>query len=174
MCLDGDALAWEALVMRYRRFIYSIPVKFGFKGADASDIFQNVCLKLIEHLHEVKDESKLSAWLSTITTRQCLTVVSAKYRETPTADEEFEEPLDPTQTLEEIRLLTEAQQDIRDCIQQLPPRCRSLIDMLYFEQGSFTYQEISETLGIPVPSIGPNRARCLEKLKRIFQQRGIK
>ena len=174
MCLNGDALAWEALVMRYRRFIYSIPIKFGFKSVDAADIFQNVCLKLIEHLHEVKDESKLSAWLSTITTRQCLSIVSAKFRETPTADEEFEEPLDPSLNLEEIRLLTEAQQDIRDCIQQLSPRCRSLIDMLYFDQRSPTYQEISETLRIPVPSIGPSRARCLEKLKTILQKRGIK
>jgi len=70
MCLNGDALAWEALIMRYRRFIYSIPVKFGFRAADASDVFQTVCLKLIEHLHEVKDENKLSAWLATIKTRQ--------------------------------------------------------------------------------------------------------
>jgi len=44
MCLNGDALAWEALVMRYRRFIYSIPVKFGFKSVDAADVFQTVCL----------------------------------------------------------------------------------------------------------------------------------
>ncbi len=174
MCLNGDALAWEVLVMRYRRLIFSIPVKFGFSPADAADVFQTVCLKLIEHLHEVKDETKLGAWLSTITTRQCLSVISARHRETPTADEDFEEPLDPSKNLEEIRIVTEAQQSLRECVQYLSPRCRSLIDMLYFDTRSLSYQQISEALGMPVASIGPNRARCLEKLKKILQQRGIK
>jgi RNA polymerase sigma factor (sigma-70 family) len=174
MCLNGDALAWEALVMRYRRFIYSIPVKFGFGPADAADVFQTVCLKIIEHLHEIKDERKLGAWLSTITQRQCLTVLSARHRETPTADEDFQEPADPSRNLEEIRILTETQQNLRECVQQLPPRCRSLIDMLYFDARSLSYQQISEALSMPVASIGPNRARCLEKLKKILQQRGIK
>jgi len=174
MCLNGDALAWEALVMRYRRFIYSIPVRFGFGPADAADVFQTVCLKVIEHLHEVKDERKLGAWLSTITTRQCLSVLSARHRETPTADEDFDEPVDPSKNLEEIRVTAEAQQTLRDCVQQLPPRCKSLIDMLYFDARSLSYQQISEALAMPVASIGPNRARCLEKLKKILQQRGIK
>ena len=72
MCLKGDAEAWEALITRYRRLIYSVPVRFGFSTADAADVFQAVCLKLIEHLHEVKDETKVSAWLITTTTRQCI------------------------------------------------------------------------------------------------------
>ena len=74
LCLKGDSRAWETLILRYRRLIYSIPVKFNFGTADASDVFQAVCLKLIEHLHELKDESKVSAWLITTTTRQCIHV----------------------------------------------------------------------------------------------------
>jgi len=174
MCLTGDAAAWEALIMRYRRFIFSIPVKFGFRAADASDVFQTVCLKLIEHLHEVKDENKLSAWLATIATRQCLSVMSSKYREAVTADDDFQDPADPAKNLEDIRILTEQQQAVRDCVQDLPPRCRSLIEMLYFDVRSLTYQEISQEIGMPVASIGPNRARCLEKLKKILQQRRVK
>ena len=174
LCLNGDAGAWEALVKRYRRFIYSIPVKFGFRTADAADVFQTVCLKLIEHLHEVKDENKLSAWLATITTRQCISLMSSRNREAATSDDEFEERLDPERTTEEVRIFTEQQQSIRECVQDLPQRCRSLIDMLYFDARSLSYQEISQSIGMPVASIGPNRARCLEKLKKIIQQRGIK
>jgi RNA polymerase sigma factor (sigma-70 family) len=174
LCLQGDTGAWEALILRYRRFIYSIPVKFGFRSFDASDIFQTVCLSFLEHLHELKDETKINAWLSTTTSRQCLKLLADKQRETPTPDEQFEDTLDPTLNLEEIRLLTEEQQELRDCIDLLPPRCRSLIDMLYFDQGSPTYQEISDSLGIPVPGIGPNRARCLEKLRKILRERGVK
>lgn len=174
LCLKGDATAWESLILRYRRFIYSFPVKFKFKRQDIADVFQSVCVSLLEHLQELKDETKIHAWLSTTATRHCLRVLTEKQKETPTADEEFEEPLDPTLNLEEIRLLSEAQQGLRDCVDSLPSKCRSLIDLLYFDQQSPTYQEISETLGIPVANIGPNRARCLEKLRKILREHGIK
>src|SRR5260370_20623036 len=104
MCLEGDALAWETLIMRYRRFIYSIPVRFGFRSPDAADIFQNVCVKLIEHLHEVKDEKKLSAWLATITSRQCLSVTYAKQRESAPPDKGLGEPSDTADNIEDFRI----------------------------------------------------------------------
>ena len=174
LCLKGDATAWEALILRYRRFIYSFPAKFGFRMFDAADIFQGVCVSLLEHLHELKDEAKITAWLSTTASRQCMRVSMEAQKETPTADEEFQDTLDPSLNLEEIRLLNEAQQDLRDCVERLPLKCRGLITMLYFDQSSPTYQEISDTLGMPVPAVGPNRARCLEKLRKILRERGIK
>ena len=173
LCLQGDAEAWEMLIMRYRRLIFSIPVRFGFMPADAADVFQAVCLKLIEHLHEVKDESKVSSWLITTTTRQCLYVRSLKYRETE-PDEDFKEPVDPAENMEEIRVFTEKQQTVRQSVEQLTGRCRDLVELLYFDQHSYTYEEISGILGMPVPSIGPTRARCLEKLRAILRRRGIK
>ena len=173
LCLKGDAQAWEALIVRYRRLIYSVPVRFSFSYADASDVFQAVCLKLIEHLHELKDETKVSAWLITTTTRQCIHLKSLRYRETG-VDDDFEEPPDPTENLESIRIQTEEQQAVREAVEQLPERCRNLLDMLYFDARSLSYEDISEKLDIPVPSIGPTRARCLEKLKTLLRRRGIK
>ena len=48
-CLGGDSDAWEALILRYKRLIYSIPIRAGFSPVDAADIFQSVCLKLFEN-----------------------------------------------------------------------------------------------------------------------------
>jgi RNA polymerase sigma factor (sigma-70 family) len=173
MCLKGDAGAWEALIVRYRRLIYSVPVRFGFSSADAADVFQAVCLKLIEHLHEVKDETKVSSWLITTTTRQCIHVKALKYRESGT-DDEFEEPPDPGENLEELRIMTEQQQTVRDAVDQLTGRCRTLVEMLYFDQRALSYEEISRIMGMPVASVGPTRARCLDKLRTILRRRGIK
>src|SRR5437870_8088110 len=100
MCLRGDAQAWEALIMRYRRLIYSVPVRFGFSSADAADVFQAVCVKLLEHLHEVKDDRKISLWLMKITVRMCIQLKGLKTRESG-SDQEIEEPLDPGENLEE-------------------------------------------------------------------------
>ncbi len=173
MCLTGDATAWETLVRRYRRFIYSIPVKFGLQPQDAADIFQTVCVKWIEHLHELRDERKLKPWLFTTTTRQCLTLGLAKQREVGATDEQFEELFGPANDLDEMKISVERQQAIRDSVERLPERCRSLIEMLYLDGSFRTYQEISQLVGMPAASVGPNRARCLEKLKKILQKRGL-
>src|SRR4030095_2196975 len=173
MCLKGDGNAWEALIRRYRRLIYSVPVRFGFEDADAADIFQAVCLKLLEHLHEVKDERRISAWLVTTTTRQCLHLRVLKTRETTGEDENVEDRQDPSINLEELRVVTEEQQSIREAVEELGGRCQSLIGLLYFDSTSPTYDEISRQMGIPVSSIGPTRARCLDKLSTILRRRGF-
>jgi RNA polymerase sigma factor (sigma-70 family) len=172
LCLRGDPLAWEALIRRYRRLIYSVPIRFGFTTPDANDVFQNVCLKLLEHLHEVRIERKIGSWLVTTAIRQCLAVKAMKRRESGN-EEEIEEPEDPTANLEEIRILAEELQAMREAIEQLSYRCKSLITLLYLDRRSPTYEEISAELHMPEPSIGPTKLRCLEKLRVLLGRRGI-
>ena len=172
LCLGGEAGAWESLILRYRRLIFSIPVKFNFSTADASDVFQAVCLKLIEHLHELKDETKVSAWLITTTTRQCIHVRSQRLRES-SGEEDFEEPAASGVNVEEIQIQTQEQQNIREAVEKLPDRCRRLLELLYFETTSPSYEEIGKLMNMPVASIGPTRARCLEKLRTVFRRKGI-
>jgi RNA polymerase sigma factor (sigma-70 family) len=173
MCLSGDALAWETLIIRYRRLIFSVPVRFGFPPADAADVFQGVCVKLLEHLHEVKDETKISAWLITTTTRQCIHLKSLRHRESG-IDEDFEEPADPADNMEEVQIFSERQQAVRDAVEELASRCRSLVAMLYFDSRNLSYDEIGREMGMPVASVGPTRARCLEKLRMILRRKGLK
>ena len=173
LCLAGDAKAWEALIMRYKRLIYSIPLRFSLSVADASDVFQSVCLILIEHLHELKMEYSLASWLTTTTSRQCLRVRELGNREPRADDEELEEPEAP-EHLEEVHLQIEEQQAIRESVELLPDRCRDLIELLYFDTQAPKYDDVAQRLSIPVSSIGPTRARCLEKLRTILRRRGIK
>jgi RNA polymerase sigma factor (sigma-70 family) len=172
LCLAGDAGAWESLILRYRRLIYSVPVKFNFTAADASDVFQAICLKLIEHLHELKDETKVSAWLITTTTRQCIHVRAQRMREC-SSEEDFEEPAASDINVEDIQIQTQEQQNIRDAVEKLPDRCRRLLELLYFETANPSYEEIGRKMNMPVASIGPTRARCLEKLRTVFRRKGI-
>lgn len=180
LCIGGDAAAWEALILRYRRLIYSITVRFGLPRHDAADAFQAVCLKLIEHLPRLKDETKVSAWLITTTTRQCLEWRAQVNREADqrepgeNKDEEFEEPLDPADSLEDIRLQVEKQQAIREAVGELPEKCRILLEMLYFDTVPHSYEEVGAKLSMPEASVGPNRLRCMERLRVILRRRGIK
>jgi len=171
-CLKGDSLAWETLILRYRRLIFSIPVRFNFSAADCSDVFQAVCLRLIEHLGELKDSTKVSSWLITTTTRQCIHVRAQKHRES-IADIEFDEPEDPGHSVETIRIQSQEQQSVREAVTQLSERCRHLLDLLYFDTKNPSYEAIAQTMKMPVASIGPTRARCLEKLRTVLRREGI-
>jgi RNA polymerase sigma factor (sigma-70 family) len=172
-CLSGESEAWETLILRYRRLIFSIPNKFNFSPSDCNDVFQTVCVKLIEHLQDLKDESKVSSWLITTTTRHCIHVRSVKHRDV--SDEEgMEETPDPAETSEAVRVRADREQKVRDAIGEMSERCRRLLELLYLDPSDPSYVEISEKLNMPVPSIGPTRARCLEKLRRLLRQRGVR
>ena len=171
-CLDGEAEAWETLIMRYRRLIFSIPNKFGFSPSDCNDVFQTVCVKLIEHLQDLKDESKVSAWLITTTTRHCIHFRSMQQRNVSDV-EGMEETPDLSVSTEETRVQSDREQKVRAAIGKMADRCRRLLELLYLDPSSPSYVEISEKLRMPVPSIGPTRARCLDKLRKLLRRRGI-
>ena len=172
LCLKGEAQAWEALIRKYRRLVFSIPVRFNLSGADANDVFQSVCVKLIENIHKLKDESKVSAWLITTTTRQCIHQQSIRRRDV-SHEEMGEEPPDPNQGAENISIATQRQQAVREAIVETPERCRRLLQLLYFEPTNPSYEDISTVMDMPVSSIGPTRARCLEKLRILLRRRGL-
>ncbi len=71
-CLNGKDQAWEALLTRFQRLIYSIPFRYGLPEHDANDIFQNVSLLLLENLHTLRDRQRLGASLVIAVRCQCL------------------------------------------------------------------------------------------------------
>jgi RNA polymerase sigma factor (sigma-70 family) len=175
LCLDGVEAAWETLVRRYQRLVYSIPLKAGLGEEAASDVFQSVCVRLVEHLGALKDRGKLASWLITTTTRECWRTSNRSRREAPIgeggdADDgpPVREVADERPLAEDEQLRLEEQQRVRGAVDGLPERCRELISLLYYAEERPSYEEISRRLQMPVPSIGPTRARCLEKLRKIM------
>ena len=91
------------------------------------------------------------------------------------SDEEgMEETPDPGETGEAVRIRLDREQRVRDAVGEMPERCRRLLELLYLDSSNPSYEEIAQKLSMPVPSIGPTRARCLEKLRRVLRQRGVR
>jgi RNA polymerase sigma factor (sigma-70 family) len=176
-CLDGDHFAWEALIARYQRLIYSIPIKARLSQDDAADIFQSVCLKLYEKLSTIRDSEKISSWLITTTTRECWRLSARNRRErVPAGNDEDEDSLlkeIPAKgpLADEQRETLEQQQQVRQAVEALPDRCRELITMLFYQKDELSYVDIAGRMRMPVPSVGPTRARCLEKLKKLLEDK---
>ena len=175
-CLDGDSSAWEALIARYQRLIYSIPMKSRLLPDDAADVFQSVCLKLYEKLSTLRDHERVSSWLITTTTREVWRVAARNRREAAPTGTDNEEDTDVLSRIasagplaDEQRESLEQQQAVRQAVEALPERCRNLVTMLFYEKDDLSYADIARKMNMPVPSVGPTRARCLEKLKKLLQ-----
>lgn len=177
-CLAGDSAAWESLVLRYQRLIYSVPLRAGFSPVDAADIFQSVCLTLLKKLPTLRDRSRVSSWLITTTTRECWRVAEKRRRETQPSiyggeyDRDILNNLESSEPLaEQRRISLERQQAVREAVAALNERCRLLISMLFLGKEELSYAEIARRAGIPQNSLGPNRARCLQRLRRLLEGR---
>jgi RNA polymerase sigma factor (sigma-70 family) len=175
-CLEGDAEAWGALIVRYQRLIYSIPLKARLSTDDAADIFQAVCLKLYEKLSTLREHEKIVAWLITTTTRETWRLSARQRREgqsTASDSEDDGEGLDQIPATgplaDEQRQVLEQQQIVREGIAAMSERCRELISMLFYQKDELSYADIAARMKMPVASIGPTRARCLEKLRKLLQ-----
>ena len=73
--------------------------------------------------------------------------------------------LQPGEGVDRDLLRRERDRAVLDGLAELAPENRRLLVLLHAEP-RVSYQQISNTLGIPTGSIGPTRARCLNKLRK--------
>lgn len=170
-CLAGDDGAWNELVDRYGRLVYSIPRRLGLSEADAEDVFQNVFVTLLRSLGQLRDQTRLSAWLITTTRRETWRLGRTGARR---AEDELDEslPADDPAALDDV-LRWEREDGVRQAMLRLDGRCRELLTALFLEPATPSYEAVASRLGIPVGSIGPTRARCFKKLDAILRELGI-
>jgi len=172
-CLKGDDDAWSALIEKYKRLIYSVPVKYGFNADDANDIFQAVCLELLSELPKLRKPKALPKWLIQVASHKCFHRRLQQQR-TEVSDEVEKQPEEtvPSQ-MEEILREAEEEQTLRDALSALAPRCRQLVEMLFFEEPARPYKDVAASLGIATGSIGFIRQRCLERLRKQLVEAGF-
>src|SRR2546421_12895297 len=162
----GDQGAWYELAPRYAPLVYTICPWYRLSNHDIEDVGQNVWLLLVERLGKLRGPAALPGWLATTTARECLRVVTAASKA-----ERLGTGLDDSvlfvddRVIDEELLVAERNAALRAAFAELPPRCQQLLSMLLSDP-PHSYTEINTKTGIPVGSIGPQRARCLERMRR--------
>ncbi len=178
-CRRGDQAAWETLYKRYKRLIYSIPHHAGLSEDLAAEVFQEVFRQLIEQLDRIEQPARIRAWLVTIARRETLRIIRHGHRSVPFNDDEtddetdFDDPPDGSPLPDDLLMRLETQHLIHQTVLSLEERCRTLLTLLFYRTETPPYAEIAAALGVSEGSIGPTRARCLEKLRRLLEQSGL-
>jgi len=179
-CRRGEAEAWEVLVNRYQRLIFTIPLRAGLDEDRAAEVFQHTFTALLKHLDRIEQPERVRAWLVTTARREALRMASKLKAELnfsdtdevdsqPTYEDVPGDELLPDEELERL----EEQHLIRTTIASLDERCRRLLTLLFYRPDPPPYGEIAATLGMPEGSLGPTRARCLQKMRRQLEDSGF-
>jgi RNA polymerase sigma factor (sigma-70 family) len=169
----GDAAAWKELVESFSGLVWSIARGYRLSPADAADVFQTVWLRLAEHLGRIRDPAHVGAWLATTARHEALRVARGSTRVILTDSPELldsgqvdeHSPEQAVLASEEAATNSERAVRLWRAFGQLPARCQALLRVLTATPPP-SYAEVAAALDIPVGSIGPTRARCLQQLRR--------
>ena len=177
---SGDAGAWRVIVERFGGLVWSVIRAYRLGSADAADVFQTTWLRLAEHIGRIEQPDRVGAWLATAARRECLQCLRSAGRTVPTDDASWLEgpPVMDNPTEAAILRAEQQQEDAaRDvalwrAVGLLSGRCQQLLRILMASPPP-SYAEVAAGLGLPVGSIGPTRARCLQALREQLVARGI-
>jgi len=172
-CLSGQQEAWSQLIDKYKALIYSIPVKYGLPQQDAADVFQATCMELLTHLEDLEEPRALPKWLIQVAYHKCYHWRKQRQRlVSRDGDAALPEPEVPA-VAEELVQQAEQEQILREAMSTLAPRCRKLVEMLFFESPARPYAEIANELNLAVGSIGLTRQKCMEALRKSLDELGF-
>ncbi|MGW7683177.1 RNA polymerase sigma factor [Kribbella sp. NPDC054772] len=161
---DGDKSAWDELVERYAPLVYSVCRRYRLPQADIDDVGQSVWLRLVEHLPGLREPAALPGWIATTTQRECFRLIRSTSRVEPVDPAESADVPEPAIAEEEV-LRHERRRILRTAFAELSRKCQLLLALL-MQDPPTPYDEIGRTLRLPIGSIGPNRARCLTRLRQ--------
>ena len=181
----GDLSAFEELVNRYERRIWTLAKRMVRHQEDAEDVTQETFLTALEHLDELRDEERFGAWLVQIATRHAFRVLEQRKRlPTQSLDELTDETdgdeegiiphpefiADWRENPETLLMRAETRQLIEQALNELPEKYRAVF--LLRDVEGLSVKETAQALGISEANVKVRllraRLQLREKLTRYF------
>jgi RNA polymerase sigma factor (sigma-70 family) len=164
--VDGDESAWHELVERFAGLVWSVARSFRLSAATTDDVVQTVWLRLAEYSSRIREPDRLAGWLATTTRNESLRVIKGQQRVVPHTG--FAESSDPTsRSIEDVVTDDVTLRAVLQAFDALPAADQQLLRLLCTVP-PLDYQTIADILGRSIGSIGPSRARSLDKLRRLL------
>jgi len=167
--VGSDPEAFGEIVRRWERKIFALC--FGMLGRedDARDACQETFIAAYRNLSRFRGEAKVSSWLHRIAVNQCLTTK----RRQKTRSEDFLNDDDGSEERAFVAAphhspairaeVSERTAVVRQAVKALPADLREVIVMKEFEE--MTFQEISDTLEIPLSTVKSRLYTALKQLR---------
>ena len=159
----GDEAAWREIVDELSPLVFSVARAHGLPECEAADVSQATWCALVSHITALREPERLGAWVGTTARRECLAALRRAHRHVPRGDELPETgSRQPTPDAELLR--SERDAELWSAFARLGARDQALLRLLVADWEP-SYAQISALLGLPIGSIGPTRARALQRLR---------
>ncbi|HFQ93741.1 MAG TPA: sigma-70 family RNA polymerase sigma factor [Anaerolineae bacterium] len=169
-CRQGNEAAWETVLDKYERLVYSIPLNHGLTREDAADIAQLTFTILLQSLDALQPDSHLGPWLATVARRHTWRLLERRRRKSVGHEDDLADSMVlPDESDRHGREQAELAEWLLQGLARIGQRCRDLLSALYFDDKQPSYAEIALDLGVREGSIGPTRARCLARLREFLE-----
>lgn len=177
---DGDADAFEVLVLRYERPLYNFILRSVRRRDLADELLQDVFMKVVQRSADFKGSSKLSTWLYTIARNLCIDhsrkMVFRRHKslDSPSrsGDEEGPTLLERTAN-EELgadrhAIANDLSVRITAAVEELPEEQREVFLMRQVQ--GLAFKEIADVIGVPENTVKSRMRYALERLQRALEE----
>ncbi len=170
---EGDSDAWNQLVERFAGMVWAVARSYRLNASDAADVSQTTWLRLVQHLDRIEQPERVGAWLAITARHEALRVARQASRQLPVGDHIIIDLVaEDGVSNDDALLANERARELWALVMRLPARCQLILRLLTADP-PLSYRDLGEALDMPIGSIGPTRARCLEHLRKIASSAGI-
>lgn len=174
---EGEQKAFAELMHRYKESIYFMALKMVNNKDDAMDMTVETFGKAFENIEKYKPDFAFSTWLFRIATNNCIDFIRKKRlnvvsMDSMVDDEGDDRPLQiKSDTLdpEELSIKKQQNEKLKDIVDKLPPRYRTLIILRYFDE--LSYEEIATQLDLPLGTVKAQLFRARDLLSNVMNQK---
>jgi len=170
-CKRGDQIACGQLVRKYQNSVFNLCRKMVRNPEEARDLTQEAFLKTFASLERYNPVYAFSSWLFKITSNLCIDHIRKQRMRLFSIDDHLEgeegpihrELADPRRHPDQLSEDSELREAIRSAIDRLPEHYRVILILRHQEQ--LSYEEIAQTLDIPLGTVKARIHRAREGLK---------
>jgi RNA polymerase sigma factor (sigma-70 family) len=169
----GDATAVDDLVNAMTPVLWHVVRAYGHDSQTTEDIIAATWLGFVRKHETIKDPQAVASWLITSARRGAAEYARVARRTRPVEEEALAARLPDTESAEALAVLDDEAARLWGAVATVDERCRKLLRVVAFMDRP-DYQSLSKDLDMPVGSIGPTRARCLEKVRNALTRGGTR
>ena len=168
--LSGDTAAFEDLMNRYKRSIFTIAYRMMGNYHEAEDITQEVFVTVYNKLYQYDSSKKFGPWIHRIAVNTCISTLRKRNKVVSISFDETYVPvneLELNDLYEDPHLIVEQQElkaEIEEALLELPESYRMVLVLRY--QLDLKNQEIAEILGVSRENVDVKIHRARKALRK--------
>jgi RNA polymerase sigma-70 factor (ECF subfamily) len=167
---DGDRQAMQTFFLRHRTGVFQFAMRIARNPSVADEVANDVFLDVWRKASRFESRSRVLTWLLAITRNKALSAL--RQRPTEAIDQDIAEKVVDTDDDPEAAICKlENNSVVRECLIQLSPAHRAIIDLIYFQERSIG--EVAQMVEVPVNTVKSQMFYARKRLEGLLIEKGI-